>query len=111
VEALREKVGPLGLFFYNDLSPEVVAILWRPQVFDAMPLSVMASDYVRPVDEGDWKSDGLVLRNASDMLREVSQYSQNIVTTVKIFDDRAVTSSRKRRKLTHGSDEEEEENA
>jgi hypothetical protein len=111
VEELREKLGPLGLFFYNDLSPEVVALLWRPQVFDAMPLSVMASDYVRPVDSGDWKSDGLVVRNVSDMLREVSQYSQNIVTTVKIFDDRVETSSRKRRKLTPGSEEEEEGSA
>jgi hypothetical protein len=76
-----------------------------------MPFSVMASDYARPTEDGDWKSDSLVMRNASDLLREMRQYSQDIVTTVKIFDNSCMIHRSKKRKLSgdlsHDVDEEE----
>jgi hypothetical protein len=99
VDALRERFGSLALFFYNALSPEVVTLLWRPNIFDSMSFSVMSSDYVQPMDSGDWKSDSLVVRNAGDILREISQYYQNIVTTLKIFDGQTTVAARKRRKV------------
>jgi hypothetical protein len=109
VKSLRDEFGPYALFFYNELSPEVVGLVWRPQTYSPMPFSVMASDYARPTEDGDWKSDSLVMRNASDLLREMRQYSQDIVTTVKIFDDSCMIHRSKKRKLSEDRSPDEEE--
>ena len=104
VEALRERFRDHALFFFNELSPEVIGLLWRPNTFSAMSFSVMTSDYARPTDVGSWKNDSLVVRNERDLLREMSQYHQDIVTTVKMFEDRSerISHSSKRRKISHG---------
>jgi hypothetical protein len=109
VESLRERFGDKALFFYNEISPEVIGLLWRPQTFKAMSFSVMTSDYARPIGDGDWKNDSLVVRNERDLVREMSQYYLDVVTTVKIFDDH--TSPKKKRKISHreGSDEDKDE--
>jgi len=85
VQELRFRLGNLALFFYNDLSPEVVAILWRP-VFASRSFSAMGSEHVRPVVADDLQSDTLVTINTKDILREVSQYTSDIVVGVKVFD-------------------------
>lgn len=97
VESLRERFGDMALFFYNELSPEVVGLLWRPQNFKTSPFSIMTSDYAKPIDDCEWKSDSLVARNECDLLREMSQYYLNIVTTVKVFDNYA-SPTKKRKK-------------
>lgn len=104
MESLRERFKEHALFFFNELSPEVIGLLWRPDTFSAMSFSVMTSDYARPIDGGNWKNGSLVMRNESDLLREMSQYHQDIVTTVKMFEDRSerISHSSKRRKISHG---------
>lgn len=98
---LRARFGRYALFFYNELSPEVIGIVWRPQTYNSMPFSAMTSEYARPKDEcsSSWKNDSLVVRNATDLLREMSEYYQDIVTNVKIVDESYLASSSKRRKL------------
>lgn len=90
VETLRNKFGSLALFFYNDLAPEVVCMLWRPTSFVPHAFSAMNSEYVVPIDSENWKSDSLVIHNTSDALREMSQYTNNIVADVKVLDDPTV---------------------
>jgi U3 small nucleolar RNA-associated protein 22 len=98
VDSLRRKFGTTALFFYNAFSPEVIGVVWRPKTFPPKSFSVMASEYARPTG-GKWKSDSLVVRNASDLLREMSQFHKDIVTTVKVFDERYMVQPSKRRKI------------
>lgn len=88
VETLRSKFGRHALFFYNDLAPEVIGIVWRPQTFATMPFSAMTAEYARPVQaQQDWTNDTLVSRSATDLLRDMSVYFQDIVTTVKVLNE------------------------
>jgi U3 small nucleolar RNA-associated protein 22 len=96
VEALRKQLGSQALFFYNDLCPEVVAVLWRP-LFTPRAFSAMVSESVRPVIPGEWKADTLVTLNVQDVLREVEQYTADIVTDCRVFDGRPMERGRKRR--------------
>ena len=105
VKAMTEKFGRFAAFFYNDLSPEVVALRWRPETFALLPFSAMTSEYVRPAEESNWKSDSFVARSADDILRDMRQYYENIVTTVKIFDHQG-TANHKRRKVEKENDSE-----
>ena len=101
VEALRERFRDHALFFFNELSPEVIGLLWRPNSFSTMSFSVMTSDYARPIGVSSWKNDCLVVRNERDLLREMSQYYLDVVTTEKRFNTTAETlsPSSKKRKL------------
>jgi len=101
ISSLREKFGAYALFFYNDLAPEVIGLVWRPETFATLSFSAMTSEYARPLDsdEKSWKNDSLVIRNATDLLREMSEYYQYIITTVKVIDESCLTPSSKRRKL------------
>ena len=105
VQSLRDKFGSLALFFYNDLAPEVIGVLWRPTSFVPQPLSVMHSEYVRPVEEADWKSDSLVVHNTNDILREMSQYTESMVVNVKVLDDRSVQARPKSKKRSASESE------
>jgi U3 small nucleolar RNA-associated protein 22 len=87
VDTLRKQLGSTALFFYNDLCPEVVAVLWRP-LFAPRAFSAMVSEGVRPVIPDDWKTDTLVTLNVKDVLREVEQYTADIVTDCRLFDGR-----------------------
>ena len=85
VRMLRVKLGGLALFFYNDLCPDVIAVLWRPEP-PPHAFSAMNSELVRPIVQDNWKADTLVVRNIHDVLREVAQYTSNIVVDTKVFD-------------------------
>lgn len=90
VQSLREKFGSLALFFYNELTPEVIGVLWRPTSFVPRPLSIMHSEYVRPVEDVKWQSDSLVVHNTNDILRGMSEYIDGIIANVKVLDDRTI---------------------
>jgi len=107
ISSLREKFGAYALFFYNELSPEVIGLVWRPQTVATMSFSAMTSEYARPLDndEKSWKNDSLVIRNATDLLREMSEYYQYVITTVKIVDESCIVPSSKRRKLSISNDD------
>ena len=102
ISSLREKFGAYALFFYNELSPEVIGLVWRPQTVATMSFSAMTAEYARPLedDEKSWKNDSLVIRNATELLREMSEYYQYVITTVKIIDESCFAPSSKRRKLS-----------
>ncbi|CAB9514855.1 Nucleolar protein 6 [Seminavis robusta] len=86
VESLRKNFGSLALFFYNSLCPEVIGIAWRrPQAFESRPFSAMNSEYAQPCVAVGWKQDTMMILNASDVLREMRQYFEGLVTTVKVF--------------------------
>lgn len=97
VASLREVFGDQALIFYNDLSPEVIALLWRPAVFESTSFSVMTSDYAKPIGFA-WESNKSVMRSEKDFLREIGMYSQEIVTSVKVVN--CGSSSMKKRKIT-----------
>ena len=101
VASLRENFGAYALFFYNELSPEVIGIVWRPETVATMSFSAMTAEYARPLDDDEksWKNDSLVIRNATDLLREMSEYYQYVITTVKVIDEAYLGPSSKRRKL------------
>lgn len=101
--SLREKFGSLALFFYNDLSPDVVAMLWRPTTFVTQSLSVMRSEYKRPLEDAQWKSDSLMINNPQDIMREMSQFTEDMVVSTKILDNRSIPKGdrpNKKRKAT-----------
>ena len=98
ITELRRKFGLLALFLYNDLAPEVVAILWRPNRFVAQPFSAMHSEFARPVDD-EWNADSMVLDNMNDLMRETKMYTKDTVVSVKILENNSV--KRKVHSRTH----------
>lgn len=101
ISSLREKFGSYALFFYNELSPEVIGLVWRPETVETTSFSAMTAEYARPLDDDEktWKNDSLVIRNATDLLREMSEYYQQVITTVKIIDESCLAPSSKRQKV------------
>jgi hypothetical protein len=99
LSSLRKNFGLYALFFYNELSPEVIGLVWRPDAFKAMSFSAMTAEYAMPQDPdaNGWRNDSLVVRNSSDLLREMSEYYDGIVTKVKIL-DHSLQASKKRRR-------------
>jgi U3 small nucleolar RNA-associated protein 22 len=94
VENLRRRLGHTALFFYNDLCPEVVGVLWRPQLFVSKSFSAITSECVRPLvfaamqptTKGkDENETSLVVVHALDLLREASAYTADIVMDQKVF--------------------------
>jgi hypothetical protein len=88
VTVLREKLI-MAVVFYNELSPDIIAILWRPSCFVNHPFSVMLSENVRPVTHDNWKMDSLVTTNIQDILRDISQLSKNTVVAIKAIEKQA----------------------
>ncbi|KAL3914887.1 MAG: hypothetical protein SGILL_005901 [Bacillariaceae sp.] len=99
---LRQKFGAHALFFYNELAPEVICLVWRPDTFKAIPFSAMTAEFAMPesADSSEWKVDSLVVRNSKDLLREMSEYYQDVVTTAKTLDSPGRSSSSKRKRST-----------
>jgi hypothetical protein len=60
----------------------------------------MTAEHAIPLDEDatEWKNDSMVTRNATDLLREMSEYYKDIVTTAKIIDTSCLIASTKKRK-------------
>lgn len=102
VEALQQRYGTFAVFFYNELCPEVIGVVWRPQVFTPIPFSAMSSENSYPVDD---RSNGanLLSRNLGDLIREMTQYTRDTITNIRIFDDTCLPSFSKRRKVVHDS--------
>jgi hypothetical protein len=86
MEQLRSKVGSFALFFYNDLCPEVLAVVWRRPLFQPRSFSAITSENFQPVTADDWQTDTLVTLNVGDVLRETIQYTSDIVMAIKVFD-------------------------
>ncbi|EEC42738.1 predicted protein [Phaeodactylum tricornutum CCAP 1055/1] len=51
IDRLRSRLGSWAVFFYNDLCPEVIGVLWRP-LFEPRSFSALASEYARPMKHG-----------------------------------------------------------
>ena len=83
--ALRRKLGHLALFFYNDLCPDVLAVVWRPHG-QPRAFSALLSEYVQPAQAGAWQSDTLMTLNVRDLLREIACVTKDVVTNIKVFD-------------------------
>jgi len=89
MESLRSKFGDKALFYFNDLTPDLIAVLWRPDTIKTQPLSVLHSEYKRPV-ENNWQNDSLVLTNQGDIIADMGHICQDAESEIKILDDRVV---------------------
>jgi len=110
VANLRSKFGTMAVFFYNELSPNVIAMLWRPNTFQAQAFSVANTEYKRPAGK-QVIHDSLMVTNPDDVLREVEHIAKDIVVDMKILDARsfsdAVGKSSKRKRKAYDLNEEE----
>lgn len=100
ISSLRGKFGRYALFFYNDLAPQVIGLVWRPHTFSTMRFSAMTAEYAKPLDDNEkkWKNDSLVIMNRTEILREMSEHYLYIITTVKIIDQSSEPPAPKRKK-------------
>ncbi|EJK57061.1 hypothetical protein THAOC_22937, partial [Thalassiosira oceanica] len=87
VAGLRSAYGRYAVFFYNELAPDVIALLWRPDAFRPVPFSALVSESKRPVLDR-WTGDSLVVTNADDVVAEIVQRSRNVITTFKVLVDK-----------------------
>lgn len=87
VSQLRSRYNDYALFFYNELTPDVIAVVWRPAAFVPQLFSAMVSEYKRPATEM-WKNDSLVITNADDLMSEIEYASKDIISDVKVLDDK-----------------------
>lgn len=86
---LRQKLGNHALFFYNALTPEVIGLVWRPTSFRPKAFSAVSSESVRPISDGNWKSDSMAMDNVKDFLRELHHTTRDLIVDIKILDDRS----------------------
>jgi len=108
LRTLRERFGTFAVFFCNELSPEVIAVLWRPGVFEAQRFTTVDSEYKRPVED-QWKEDSLVVTNQDDIIREIRHLARDIVVDIKVLDDKSIKPapgkvSRSKRKASPGDE-------
>jgi U3 small nucleolar RNA-associated protein 22 len=82
VSALLHKFGHVALFFYNDLSPEVVAVRWRP-VFHPQSFTASVCENTSPVTNNG--VDTVIRLNAQDVLREIMEVAGCVVVDVRVF--------------------------
>ena len=98
VDMLRTRFGRHAVFFYNQNCPEVICVLLRPHVFSPVPFSVMSSELSCPMGY-EWQSGSLVARNLGDIVREMYEYSKDIVTHIRVFDESCLSHFSKRQKV------------
>lgn len=89
VQSLRSKFGDKAVFFFNELSPDIIAVLWRPDTFRSGPLSTLHSEYKRPIEK-IWHSDTLVVNNQCDILAELESMCRPVVVNMKVLDDQSM---------------------
>lgn len=87
VSTLRARYNEYAVFFYNEFAPDLIAMIWRPAAFVPQPFSAMVSEFKRPVSDV-WKEDTLVITNSDDLMCEIGCASKDIVTTLKVLDDK-----------------------
>ena len=85
VSRVRRALGQLAVFWYNDLCPEVITMLWRPKLFSPKPFSAVTSEFVRPVTASNWKKDTLVTVGVSDIMAELACHTGDIIADQKIL--------------------------
>ena len=113
VAELRARFGHLALFFYNEYTPEVICILWRPSAFKAESFSAKNSEYKRPLVSDGWAKDSLVTTNYEEVLSDIKHACKDIITGIKVQDESYVQpaverSENKRMKASTVSESDEE---
>ena len=96
------------MFFYNEYSPDIIAMLWRPSAFVPENFSAVASEFKHPV-LSPWKEDTFVIPNMDDLLHEICYISKDIITHAKILDDKQTKSREDPVVKRHKSTRQEEE--
>ena len=86
VNRIRQELGQFAVFWYNGCCPEVVTVLWRPNLFAPKSFSAISSEYARPVVEKEWQKDTFVTLSVSDILRELMCFTKDMVVGQKVFD-------------------------
>jgi U3 small nucleolar RNA-associated protein 22 len=97
VELMKSRLNESAIFFYNELYPEVLAIVWRPPLFEPRSFSALNSEYMQPVSK-KWARDTMVNVNINDLIAEIAYLASELVTDVKVLDFGSVSSPSKKRK-------------
>ena len=84
---LRAKYNEYSIFFYNEFTPDVIAMVWRPAAFTPQLFSAMVSEFKRPA-MNLWKDDSFVIANTDDLMNEIGIFSKNIISDLKLLDDK-----------------------
>lgn len=87
ISRLRSKYGEYAVFFYNEFSPDIIAMIWRPTAFVPKAFSAMMSEFQSPVLKG-WKDDSLVMTNTDDLMSEIGYAGRDILSDIKVLDDK-----------------------
>jgi len=87
ISRLRSKYGEYAVFFYNEFSPDIIAMIWRPAAFVPKAFSAMMSEYQSPVLKV-WKDDSLVITNTDDLMSEIGYAGRDILADIKVLDDK-----------------------
>lgn len=103
VREIRNRLGEYLLVFYNDLCPEVLSILWRRPRLTPHAFSAVASEFVRPIQNSEWRNDTLVTLNVKDLLRAMTQITQGMVVDVKVFDKGPAIHAPSKKKINEGN--------
>jgi len=90
VAQLRLKFGHIAVFFYNEFTPDVIAVLWRPNTFSSQPFTAMHSEFKRPIDD-NWQVDSLIKTNPFDVLQEMQFLARDMIIDMKILDNSALS--------------------
>jgi len=98
VDRLENVFGRQAVFFYNQNCPEVICVLLRPHVFPPVLFSVMSSERSCPMDY-EWHASSHVTRNLGDIVREMFEYSKDIVSDIRVFDETCLSHFSKRQKV------------
>ncbi len=112
VSTLRSRYNDYAVFFYNELTPDVIAIVWRPAAFVPQLFSAMVSEFKRPAMEF-WRDDSLVIPNTDDLISEIEYASKDIISDVKVLDDKKphdVPINRTKKSKVQDQEESESEN-
>ena len=94
ISKLRSKYGEYAVFFYNEFSPDIIAMIWRPAAFVPNAFSAMMSEFQSPVLKC-WKDDSLVIANTDDLMTEISYAGRDMLSDIKVLDDKKPDSSKK----------------
>ena len=92
ISKLRSQYGEYAVFFYNEFSPDIIAMIWRPAAFIPKAFSAMMSEYQSPVLKC-WKDDSLVMTNTDDLMSEIGYASRHVLSDIKVLDNKKTDSS------------------
>lgn len=90
VSELRSKFSEYAVFFYNEFSPDIIALIWRPAAFVPKSFSVMMSEFQSPVLKL-WKDDSLVVTNSDDLINEIGHIGRHVFSDIKVINTRKMS--------------------